>query len=237
MYTTIRLDIKKSRKDNKFKQMKSFLEEIDNRLEKLNHKHLSDKQSSLIKLQIRNGDELFGIYSDMDYSFKVIEAIIVSAQKLKIYIYLGIGIGPIDMDENISKEDAHSVNGQSIWNATSALEEAKKSGSYGKKNTYKLITNFKKDVYNTTIKYLFSNALNNLEKRTTDQQLAIDLKRMYPDAIDADLYLKLKPQASNNKSETNRVNFIRFITRADVDSYNTAINCIVGIAKDQGALT
>lgn len=229
MYITIRLDIKESRLNSNYKKMSNLHNSIK--------KRINNKIESYQELEIRNGDELFGIYEDINNAMKVVEAILVEAKMNKINIYLGLGIGNIDYGID---EGAHTVNGSSIWNATEALDSAKTKGNTASGNTCCVYTNFKK-AYTDTLNLLLNIAVENIENRTQEQQKAIDLKRNNPDKSPAELYLALKgidehnnlSESSEKKLDNYRVNFSRFITRSELSRFNEILGCMIGICNDQ----
>lgn len=227
MYVTLKLDIKNSRENNKYEEMENFYFQINERLQK---KEI--KKHSLINLQIRNGDELFAVYEDMVQFFEEVEEIVITAKEMKLKYYLGVGLGEITNFNHFINIDAHTINGSSIWNASQALEKAKKEGRDSRSNTYNLKTEFD-EIYDTSLDLLFNLAFDNVEKRTPDQQKALDLKKRFPYKSESYLYRLLKPDANTQKTDNMRVNFSRFITRSDLDEYKKIVKCIIGISKDQ----
>lgn len=230
MITVLKVDIKSSRSNKIYEIIEEFQKLISNRVESKKDKKYSD----LLPLQIRNGDELFGVYDNFHAALMNVEAIIIVSKKLNIDIYMGVGIGELANH----KMSAHLMNGTAIWNATEALEIAKNDKrdpmvSISKSVSFAIVGD-KMEKERDVLHVLFYYLINNILKRTDEQQKAIDLKETNTMSEDADLYKKLKPDSKNDR-ENNRLNFIRYLTRSDyviyqknVESINTLVEIVYG---------
>lgn len=214
MLMTIRVDIMKSKEQEKYKQ-----------LEKLQQALLKANDSDLIPFEIRNGDELFGIFKSVQRGLDQLERLISLKQ---LGLYIGIGFG------NAQGEGSHLINGPSIWFASDALEHSKQV----KTNSLNIISSSIHLTYfgpqhQKTINLLFYYWVQNILTRTARQQAAIDLRVKYPLESDANLFLKLDPLADPNKTENNRVNFSRTLTRAQYNLFLETSECLNNLIGEE----
>lgn len=218
MYISIRLDLKNSRKNSRYEDMNRFFSLIHESIPK---KSLAAEP--VIQLQIRNGDELFGVYNNAKEATNVISAILNVSKKMNIPIYLGIGMGHLNQTHN---RNAHEINGESIWMATTALNDAKKFATSSQLVTCVFKSN-KDNFYDSVINLLFEYLIEIVEKRTEQQQEAVMLYNACPDASYSELYEKLNTHgATKNDSEQKRIYFTRYLSRSRHDKYNKILETI-----------
>lgn len=218
MYISIRLDLKHSREDSRYEDMNSFFSLI--------HKSISQNTlatNPIIQLQVRNGDELFGVYDNAKEATIVISAILNASKKMNIPIYLGIGMGYLNQTHN---RNAHEINGESIWMATTALNDAKEFATSSQLITCVFKSN-KDNLYDSVINLLFEYLIEILEKRNEQQQEAVMLLDAYPDTSYSELYEKLTSHGTTTTdSEKKRIYFTRYLSRSRYDKYNKILETI-----------
>ena len=217
MYISIRLDLKNSRKNSRYEDMNRFFYLI----------HKSIPQNTLvepvIQLQIRNGDELFGVYNNAKEATTAISAILNVSKKMNIPIYLGIGMGHLDQTDN---RNAHEINGESIWMATTALNDAKEFATSSQLVTC-VFKSSKDALYDSVINLLFEYLIEIVEKRTEQQQEAVMLFNAYPDKSYSELYEKLNIHGeTTTDNENKRIYFTRYLSRSRNDKYNKILETI-----------
>lgn len=217
MYITIRCDVQNSKDKDNYKKMFDLLNESNG---------YNKNFSAINYLEIRSGDELFGIYDTIEQSLNVFEKIVISAKSLNIRLYYGIGIGPIDYGVN---QGYHRANGPSIWHATEALNQAKENGSTANYDEV-VIASDCDDKIIKSMELLLRIATENIYKRTKDQQRAIDLVETNSTKSYAKLYQELIGKYGE-ETETQRINFSRFLTRAQYTRYKEIINSVINLYK------
>lgn len=222
-YYTIKADIHASTQNKKYQDLSKLVMHVN---EDLDIRY--PKDDTLIKLMIRSGDELFGIYKDSKLFLEVYQRLIAEAKTYKIPLYIGLGYGLI---ENVTR-DEHLVNGPSIWQATKALESIGKGiGKYDEKlgsniQVKVLFTDIEESnkVYQTLI-YLFSEKI---LKRTKEQSIAVKLMKKYPNKSYSELYDLIDPKniSYQDDAENKRIKFTKYLQRAEYHLVNDMVHVI-----------
>lgn len=222
-YYTIKADIHASTQNKKYQDLSKLVMHVN---EDLDIQY--PKDDTLIKLMIRSGDELFGIYKDSKLFLEVYQRLIAEAKIYKIPLYIGLGYGLI---ENVTR-DEHLVNGPSIWRATKALESIGKGiGKYDEKlgsniQVKVLFTDIEESnkVYQTLI-YLLSEKI---LKRTKEQSIAVNLMKKYPNKRYSDLYDLIDPTniTYQDDAENKRIKFTKYLQRAEYHLVNDMVHVI-----------
>jgi len=86
-YYTIKADIHASTQNKKYQDLSKLVMHVN---EDLDGEY--SKDDTLIKLMIRSGDELFGIYRDPKLFLEVYERLVTEAKTYKIPLYIGLGM-------------------------------------------------------------------------------------------------------------------------------------------------
>ena len=167
----------------------------------------------VITLELRDGNEVFGVFESANALFVTLDAIVSSARVFDIELHVGIGIGAlrgVELNHQL-------MSGDAIRFAAQALQEAKRH----KRDSLTLIDpllkaniigSYSKQQMLLTQLHLY---LGLLLKQSTNQQTAVYLLREHPSLTYAQLYDIMEPQ-SQVKDETKRVNFSRYITRSQL---------------------
>lgn len=226
---TIRADIKKSRTNLKYNKLEKLITKIN---EVQNSEH---RLESIIDLQVRNGDEIFGVYKNPELFMDILKKLIVESKNLNIPLYVGIGVGNID--ENI--KDSNLINGSSIWYATEALKNAE---IHNKR--YDIMINkdlsfsikMENESIGNIIKTLLFTFFTILTKRTVEQIKSVDLYEKYPKTSKAKLYGMLTNKKIINATEKQISSSVRlfdkFLYRAQYNFVNDIIENIIFLIKE-----
>lgn len=155
-------DVMSSREVDKKNELRSIVDAIN----------VKYKKVCLTPFVVRNGDEIFGILSDISSGYKVIKDLLMLSEELKVPLYVGAGIGFVN---NEDLDNPHEVNGSAIWSAADALKLLKNEDRKIKiftdiHKTFKLYIDSKTNIpfinLNFQIYFIFERIL----KRTNQQK-------------------------------------------------------------------
>lgn len=214
MFFTIRADVQESTINKKYRDLIQVVANINDDLATI----FKNDSSTLIKLNIRKGDELFAIYRDLNIALEALQLLLTEAKAYKVPLYIGCGYGEI---EDVS-DDENLVNGLSIWRASEALKDIKRARpKYNEKLSDNILLKVivsndddKNDKYQTLFYLLAEKVL----KRTTQQNTAVKLLKKYPQKTLNELYNLLEGLNEEDNSkiiEDKKIKYIKYIQRAD----------------------
>lgn len=229
-YFTIRADVKESKQNKKYKDLEKIAENVNKDLSLI----CKDTNTTLIKMTVRAGDELFSIYKCPNIALEALQLLLINAKKYKIPLYIGCGIGTL---ENIS-ENENLVNGDSIWRATTALDKIKigipkynekLSGDLSLKIYFNDDNNINK-IYQTLIFLLSEKVL----KRTDLQNNAVLLLKKNNSKEYHELYDLLAGSINTStKIDDKRIKYTKYLQRAEYHIVNDLMEIIINKIKKE----